>query len=61
MKKKYTRPSVFKVRLNPEQAVLGTCQAGAISIWKGVVGGDCAVHHDCRQDRAGHGDSSATS
>ena len=26
--KKYTKPRVVKVALNPEQAVLGTCMAG---------------------------------
>jgi len=29
---KYTKPSVVKVALNPEQAVLGTCSAGTTNL-----------------------------
>ena len=31
MKKRYTRPSIVKVKLNHEQAVLGQCSSGVSS------------------------------
>ncbi|MFB0564686.1 MAG: hypothetical protein ACETWK_03305 [Candidatus Aminicenantaceae bacterium] len=37
--KKYTKPGVVKVTLNPEQAVLGTCSAGVGNIREGSTFG----------------------
>lgn len=64
MKKKYTKPSIVKVELKHEQAVLGTCSSGATTMWDNSAMGYCKVHGHggCKQwDRSGGTDSGASS
>ena len=47
-KKAYSRPAIVRVKLNPEQAVLGTCAASGSSLSQGGAGRACVVG-GCRQ------------
>ena len=62
MKKKYTRPTVVKVKLSHEQAVLGTCSSGASGLIEdGNTAGQCRSDI-CKQDAAHPvGDAGASS
>src|SRR3989442_1933167 len=42
-KKAYSRPAIVRVKLNPEQAVLGTCAASGSSLSQGGAGRACVV------------------
>lgn len=44
MKNKYTKPTITKVELNPEQAILGTCMSGATK----VADGTTYCHSQCK-------------
>ena len=57
MKKKYTRPTVVKVKLSHEQAVLGTCSSGVTSLK--TAGTLCSRAPACKTYTKG--DSAATS
>ena len=57
--KKYTKPMVVKVELNHEQAVLGTCSAGAGTLVDADPSGYCRSAKNCKQDNSG--DDAATS
>ena len=61
MKKKYTKPSIAKVKLNPEQAVLGTCSSTALNISDSNASGFCKGRGCKQQTRSGGTDSGATS
>ena len=54
--KKYTKPVVSRVVLNPEQAVLGTCSATWVKI-KDARPLYCRVN-DCKQKRDARGSDS---
>jgi len=47
-KKKYTKPTVMKVELTHEQAVLGTCSTGIVDI-KDALSGGCSTGPSCKQ------------
>ncbi len=57
-KTKYTRPSITKVKLNHEQAVLGTCIAGEIIGRHNA--GSMLCDTACKRDR-NSGNSAGTS
>ena len=57
-KKKYTKPTIVKVKLSPEQAVLGICSA-SVTDAKDSSGDLCCGTPDCKIYRKG--DSAATS
>ncbi|MBA7650016.1 hypothetical protein ES703_57817 [subsurface metagenome] len=57
--KSYTKPTVVKVELNHEQAVLGACQVGAGTLEDADPSGKCRIQKNCKQDNTG--DSAATS
>lgn len=59
MKKKYTSPSVIKVKLDPEQAILGACSSGTTNTSGGNPTGTC--RSDCKQSGSGGGDDATTS
>ena len=42
-KKAYSRPAVVRVKLNPEQAVLGACSTSGSGLSNGNNGGACVV------------------
>jgi hypothetical protein len=62
MKKKYTKPNIAKVKLNPEQAVLGTCSSDSGSMSDSNPSGYCKAHGGCKQrTNSGGTDSGASS
>jgi len=54
----YTRPTIVKVELKHEQAILGTCATGAATL-EDVGGPKCRISKNCKQDNTG--DDLATS
>ncbi len=59
MKKKYTSPTVVQVKLDPEQAILGSCAVGETDTSGGNPIGECRA--GCKQTGSGGGDNAATS
>jgi hypothetical protein len=47
-KKAYSRPAIVRVKLNPEQAVLGACSSSGTSLSNGGAGKSCVIG-GCRQ------------
>lgn len=61
-KKKYTKPTIVKVELNHEQAVLGTCSSSADKPDDGGASTCYGVHGTCKTGQTGYtGDSNAIS
>lgn len=64
MKKEYTKPTVVKVKLNHEQAVLGVCSSTAADTSSATPSGACrgseTGHPYCKQSSKA-GNSAATS
>lgn len=59
MKKQYTRPTIVKVELNHEQAILGTCSTGITVPKTPAPPNYCSATPDCKNYKGG--DQSATS
>ncbi len=59
-KKPYLRPEVYRVRLDPEQAVLGTCSTFNVSAADSDLGGGCK-DSGCKAATHGGADSGPTS
>jgi hypothetical protein len=59
MKKQYTRPTIVKVELNQEQAILGTCAIGITNPKTPALPNLCSITPDCKNYKSG--DSGATS
>lgn len=59
MKKKYTKPTLVKVDLNHEQAVLGTCSATTTNLRNAPTGTLCTG--SCKSKNSGSADSAAAS
>lgn len=60
MKKQYTRPTIVKVELNHEQAILGTCSSGVTNVKGSTTFHLCSsVGQGCKDYKTGG--SAATS
>lgn len=60
-KKPYIRPQIFRVRLEAEQAVLGTCSASFADPQDSNPAGTGCFAGGCKAKSHGHGGDSAAS
>jgi len=60
-KKAYTRPAIVRVRLSPEQAVLGACSTQGINLSNGNNGGACDIGACRKANRFQNADGTAGS
>ena len=60
-KKPYLRPQVYRVRLDAEQAVLGTCSQSNTGAADGDPAGTACVDTGCKAKTHGGGDSGPSS
>ena len=54
-KKKYTKPTIVKVELNHEQAVLGACSADSATTENSDSNGYCKPHGGCKANTSSGG------
>ena len=60
-KKAYSRPTIVRVKLNPEQAVLGTCSSVGSGLSNNNAGGACNTGSCRKANRFQGADSTAGS
>lgn len=60
-KKAYSRPTIVRVKLNPEQAVLGACSSVGANLTNNNNGGACNVGSCRKANRFSGADSGAGS